>query len=49
MTAMRYETTPILVMKWNKYYLEKVLERRKKEREREKYEQERKKKKKKKN
>lgn len=26
MTAMRYETISILVMKWNKYYQEKVLD-----------------------
>ena len=29
MTAVRYETIPILVTKWNKYYQEKVLEKKK--------------------
>ena len=31
MTAVRYETIPILVTKWNKYYQEKVLEKKKKQ------------------
>lgn len=39
MTAVRYETIPILVTKWNKYYQEKVLEK-KKTKNKKKYKQE---------